>query len=382
MKRPMLLLAVSLVLGAVSCNRNAPPGGSSEGPGLSGSAAATAAARQENPALNIPAGARWTIFCAAVGGENHSAQAKATRDQLIRTTGLRDFYVVSGENESTLYYGFYRSISEEEDKREAARAKADCKALSVLNNAASGRRMFAGVFLVSLDAADPPAPAEWNLVNAKGHYSLQIGVYKDNPRRKEAAVEAVREARAQGIQAYYYHGPTASSVCVGTWPADAVQQEGDTRSRDPGAVPMLLPQGINVSSNARTVDGKPVEVVRPKLVVRDPTLEELVRKYPYQLINGGVRVMTNPQTGERKVLQDPSILVLVPGADENAAVARTPTVDPNAPTPSNPAADLAIPPQISAQPPRPAGPADPWRVIRPPGQLPASKGGKLRSLED
>ena len=65
--------------------------------------------------------------------------------------------------------------------------------------------------IVPIDSPDPVAPPEWNLANAKGYWSLQIAAYKDSPKRKEAAVEAVREARKNGVEAYYYHGETTSS---------------------------------------------------------------------------------------------------------------------------------------------------------------------------
>ena len=80
---------------------------------------------------------------------------------------------------------------------------------------ANGTRLFPAVILTKLDTPDPSSPPEWDLTRAAGAYSLQIAVFKDSPERRAAAVEAVRAARAGGYDAYYYHGPTASSVCIG-----------------------------------------------------------------------------------------------------------------------------------------------------------------------
>ena len=57
----------------------------------------------------------------------------------------------------------------------------------------SGNPLFPHSFFVEVTTPDPQAPAEWNLANANGYWSLQIAAYKDSPKRKQYAVEAVRE---------------------------------------------------------------------------------------------------------------------------------------------------------------------------------------------
>jgi hypothetical protein len=283
---------------------------------------------------------------------------------------MRDWYVVHGEGHSTVYYGFYRTVRDEEDKQEAARAKGDRKAIAGLVNAATGARMFGGVFLVELDAADTTGPAEWNLVNAKGYYSLEIGVYKDNPQRKEAAVEAVRAARANGYEAYYYHGPAVSSVCIGAWPESAVRKQGDGKVRDPNAVGVLVPESVNLPPGLTTADGRPIEVVQAKAEIVDGTLLAMMKAFPTHAVNGVEgREVRDAKTGTVRVVREPSILVVMPRErPETATAARG-------------AARFAAPaaPGAEAAPAAPAPPVDPSRSGRPGGP---AKGGKLKSIED
>src|SRR5207237_4117084 len=131
------------------------------------------------------------------------------------------------------------------DARESARAHSDQKLIQSMATQ-SGEVLFPHCYFVEVNAPDPVAPAEWNLANANGYWSLQIAAYKDSPRRKEFAVDAVREARKQGIPAYFYHGPTASSVCVGAWPRSAVkeQDESNARASDPEQTVMVFSQPL------------------------------------------------------------------------------------------------------------------------------------------
>src|SRR5205085_9341649 len=128
------------------------------------------------------------------------------------------------ETQSVLYYGYYRAYNDTNDLNESRRAQDDRAKLDKLQDA-QGERPFASSIFVELTSPDPEAPAEWNLANAKGYWSLQIAAYKDSPDRKKAAVDSVRAAREKGIEAYYFHGPTTSSVCIGCWPREAVKAQ-------------------------------------------------------------------------------------------------------------------------------------------------------------
>ncbi len=278
-----------------------------------GGAVSTGAAADPAAApMNIPQDARFTVFCTAISGPNHINQAKTLRQQLIQITGMRDWYTVQSQGQTTLYYGFYREVNEQIDPKEGTRAQNDRRRIAALTST-NGDRLFRSVLLVALEEADPSAPPDWNLENAKGFYSVQIAVYKDHARRKQYAVDAVREARAAGYEAYFYHGPTASSVCIGVWPETAVKSEGEVRSTNPNEVPLIVPGSVPVKEGIMTPDGRPIRVVRPKTEVMDQSLAATMRAFPTHSVNGvdGHQVK-DPRTGQVHLVREPSLLVRVP----------------------------------------------------------------------
>jgi len=251
----------------------------------------------------------------------HVPDSDRLKAQLIQRTSSNDWYVIHGDGQSTLYYGFYKTFDDKNNPEEVARAQADRQRVASLRDN-SGSTPFAKCAFVSLANPDPDAPPEWDLRNAPGYWALQIAAYRGSPDRKKFAVDAVRAARAMGIQAYYYHGPAMSCVFIGTWPREAVHEDNPdgAMARDPNSTLVVtnqpLPPGAN-TDNLQTPDGRPIEVVSPKVEIVDPTLLATMRQYPENAVNGEVRmhrVMT--PTGEQEV-PDPSFLVVVPHDQPN-----------------------------------------------------------------
>ena len=295
----LVALASALCVGAWSCAKSQSGGkGPTSGPRIpprqTGDVqpAATGAKPQAAAAPSIPAGAEWTIYCATVPGVGHIQQSTNLRDQLVRSTGMRDWYVVHGENDSTLYYGFYKSL----DKN----IKATREKIDAMTDAAGGRP-FRNALIVELAAPDPEAPPQWDLASAPAGmvWSVQIAAYEGSPQRKKFAVDAVREARAQGVPAYYFHGPSISSVCVGAWPKEAVRGEmepafndpNEKRSLDqimqqqPGDVIVLPPGMPGVNRQVQTRRGT-ARAVSPQLEVVDPSMLATMKSYPYHYRHG------------------------------------------------------------------------------------------------
>src|SRR5262249_14709635 len=50
-----------------------------------------------------PKDAQWTIYCFTIKGADHVPQANRMKDDLMRTTNLRGWYVVHQEEHSVLY---------------------------------------------------------------------------------------------------------------------------------------------------------------------------------------------------------------------------------------------------------------------------------------
>ncbi|HLL91133.1 MAG TPA: hypothetical protein VK324_17670 [Tepidisphaeraceae bacterium] len=183
---------------------------------------------QQKAATAPPAavdGARKTLFCLSINTPDHVRQANDLKQQLLTSTNMPDWYVVHTDAASIVYYGYYKAI-DKANPAEARRAKADLEKIRTIANA-RGEKMFRGAVFVETGTDDPAAPADWNLANlpADKFWTLLVADFVDIPNRKEAAVDAVREARKLGYDAYFYHGPTASSVYVGAWPRNAIREQ-------------------------------------------------------------------------------------------------------------------------------------------------------------
>ena len=331
------LAAMLVVLGVIlaACARTAsPPPAADAG---NGEMAELAAARSAPPPAADPAvppkDAQWTLYCRSIAGDGHVLLAKQFKDQLVKSTGLPNWYVIHGERDTTLYYGYYRAIDKDakdsKDRRDGARAQDDRKRIQALVDSQKNI-IFPRCLFVEINSPDPDGPPEWNLLNkdankdrsdpTRAFWSLEIAAYRGSPDRKQAAAEAVKAARAQGVEAYYYHGPSISSVCVGAWPMDAIKRqetdaartgEGERTDQPLLILPFALPEG---GPDKVTVDGQPVKAVVSRAEVQDPTLLAAMRQFPAHSVNGMeiVKERIDPRNGQKAMAPDPSYLVQIP----------------------------------------------------------------------
>src|SRR5689334_10225192 len=108
----MFVLALLLVV-TDGCASGKSNGGNSTSAGgttaasqrLSNAAPSPGAASAGGP--TIPNGAQWTLYCLTIPGRDHVAQANQLKADLLRTSSMKDWYVVHQENESILCYGYY-----------------------------------------------------------------------------------------------------------------------------------------------------------------------------------------------------------------------------------------------------------------------------------
>jgi len=264
-----------------------------------------------------PQGALYSLHCAVYTGPTHLQEAKQIKDMLVRSTHSKEWYIIHGAEESDLYYGYYKTFDDRSQVAEYARAQGDrAKVTSLVD--ANGDVIFPQVAFASINLPDPPAPAEWELANNPGYWTLQIAVYKNSPARKQAAVDAVRDFRAHGVQAYFRHGDGTSEVYIGSWPREAVaeQDAAVAESGDPTqpllVIPGPLPQGVD-GNNVYDSSGRKVKVVMPKLQIVDPTLKRATEEYPYYYVNGEV-AGRKAQLADHswKTIPWPSYLIQVP----------------------------------------------------------------------
>jgi hypothetical protein len=252
-------------------------------PGSSRAAAA-------EPAVQIPQGARWTLYCAALAGPDRFARMTQMKAYLLAKSPFKDWYVVHNEQNSTLFYGFYNSI--EKSDRAGAKAHDDQKRISEWKDE-TGERPFAACFFTAVTPPTPDAPAEWNLASAspRAYWSVQIAAFKDNPQRKEAAVSMVKQLREKGVEAYYYHGSAISSVCIGTWPADAIKEQdidGSHAVADQDDAMLITDTPLPARyQNARlkTSDGQRLIPYAQRTDIIDKSLIATLHDYPYHYVN-------------------------------------------------------------------------------------------------
>jgi hypothetical protein len=313
-----------------------------------------------------PKDAQFTLYCADYTGPAHVEIANRAKQELAQLSGMRGWYIVHQTDRSTLFYGYYNQIDDANMKRDRA-------ALEALEDRA-GDKIIRAAIAVPVDAPDPDAPPEWNLANVRRgdldtrhFWTIQVGAYKDSPERKQAAVEAVRAARQSGIDAYYYHGETVSSVCIGVWPQEALRIDGVDQlpgagginggggsirasSSDPDEALLVAP-GINVPEKLKAAAGKRnVSVAQPKVTIIDPSMERVKRQFNEHAINGMVEMMVNQQ-GQH--VPRPSLVVQIP---------------------------VGEPGSTAFNPPTPAPPPDAVRALTPDAPPPSSGGGKLKSI--
>jgi hypothetical protein len=268
----------------------------------------------------IPEGSKYTLWCLTVNSATHVPDSDTLKSQLIHLTGLPNWYVIHEEGRSTLYYGFYKTFEDKSQAAELARARADRQYVASLR-ANNGDLPFSKCTFVPISNPDPDAPPDWDLRRAPGYWALQIGAYRGSPDRKQMAVDAVRAARANGIQAYYYHGPSVSCVCIGSWPRDAVKEQDQSVAKpdDPSKTLLVmnrpLPAGFQ-TDNLHTPEGGDVEVVAPKAEIVDPTLIDMMKQYPENAVNGQVMMRKVPTDQGEKMVPDPSFLVVIPHDDD------------------------------------------------------------------
>jgi hypothetical protein len=308
------IILTLLAVGLSGCGQTAPPAPAPVADATAAAPATEPAADSSFPA--IPPNAAYTLMCLNIMTPTHIPDSERLKMQLIRKTGLRDWYVVHGEGQSTLYFGFYSTYFDSNQPEEKLRAQNDRKMIAQLKDDV-GNQPFLACAFQPIATPDPPAPPEWDLHNATGYWTLHVGSYTDSPDRKKFAVEAVRQARALGIEAYYFHGPTVSDVLIGNWPREAVKQQDTSvaASNDPNKTIIVtnqpLPAGYD-PNHVFTKDGRPAKVFYPRLEVQDPTLLEMMHQYPANAVNGQV-FMHKVQTDHGLIdVPDPSFLVAIP----------------------------------------------------------------------
>jgi hypothetical protein len=288
-----------------------------------------------------PPGAQYTILCMTFAGPSHTVDADRARDELKKAKKLDKWYVVNYGEKSILYYGFYRCNDPRDisDAQEGQRAVDDQNQIRALADS-QNHRIFSAALLQPIDSPDPEENPEWDLLKSPGYWSLEIGVFKNTPDRKERAVAAVKEFRKNNVDAYYFHGPSISSVCIGSWPQNSVREyAAEHQMTDPNETVVVadngLPSGVVLPGNTR--------LLKPTVEIEDPTLIQALQTYHEHDVNGGTKEYTitdGPDKGKK--IDEQPLLVRIPNRpDSPGAVINDPALahndyTSNVPVPAGP----------------------------------------------
>ncbi len=195
-------------------------------PGNSGSLGAS-----NSGGLFGPQGAPWSILCLELTGEYSRQQIEQVADMLRKTKGIRtiDVKVLEERGEmSRLYYGkYYRKTNAQTGRRSTPKKmESDLAFLRTLADA-QGKYFFLRARKVRY-----PTPnvgrEEWDLSEAMGAYTLQVGIFEPTDNffeYKQAAAQFCQQLRSRGFEAYYHHTEAGSTVSVGSFGEDAVIEQ-------------------------------------------------------------------------------------------------------------------------------------------------------------
>lgn len=179
----------------------------------------------------------WTIECNQFEGEKHRETADQLATMLKRVDRINPnrVWVEHDEGSSSVFYGEYKLQFKEAQTDSADHVKGDMVielSDEIKNDLRFIRELSVGNQFPFFSARPRPKPVpftgkpEWNLENANGLYTLNVGVTFPTPTLhdfKQAAYLWVEDLRKRGYEAYYYFSPEKSqaSICVGTFGPEA-----------------------------------------------------------------------------------------------------------------------------------------------------------------
>ncbi|MFA6133344.1 MAG: hypothetical protein WC869_04925 [Phycisphaerae bacterium] len=151
----------------------------------------------------------FTILLFTFPGSDHVKNAAQGKEETAKYTKWKNLQVVNKADTSDLIMGRFRSPREAEPTLKKVRAY----------KTPANIQLFAHAILIPVPGTDF-GPPEWNILKTNAAFSVAMAEFYDVPEasyvgRKKLAVDCVSLLRKDGEEAYYYHGPVKSIVCVG-----------------------------------------------------------------------------------------------------------------------------------------------------------------------
>jgi len=192
----------------------------------------------------------WTALVATYDGDDRDRRAANLMRQLQRRPGVPALWTHQRGDSLIVYAGRYTDPLGDRAQQQLAKLRAV---------ELDGEQPFSGTKFVNFaqhagpeeDTIGGQPTGQHDLKQFAGMYSLQIGFYDSEAGEdfRQAAEKAVTELRAEGEEAYYYHGPNRSLITIGLFTDEDLSSQS----------------GITVYS---------------------PRIRELQERYPYNLANG------------------------------------------------------------------------------------------------
>ncbi len=220
-------------------------------------------------------GAGWSILLAEFSGRDRQERANRLVRQLVLEAKVPDLWVEGKDDKARVLRGVYPSETMELAQTDLMRTRA-----IVIN----GSEPFANARMVPLGVDGAVVTdSDYDLRRYSGMLTLQINYYDSQmgPNFRKLAEDAVKALRADGTEAYFYHGPNMSLITVG-----------------------LFTEDDRVQRVFRTPSGRDVIMSEYSERVR-----ALQRQFPYAMGNGRTQIDTD-EAGEGKPLE--SFLVRAP----------------------------------------------------------------------
>lgn len=230
----------------------------------------------------VDAGA-WSVLLMTLKTEPDSRATQAAL-RSVRSTGVPEAVVRTRGEGTVIVAGSFESPTQPEAQQLLRRVKE----LNI-----DGQRPYAMAYLVPPQAtAVKGSMPEWDLRNARQRYgrnveyTLQINIYTNPAGRptaaelkecRKAAEDAVRTLRKDGTDAFYYHDNAGSTVTVGLFTQQEIDEGFSLRVgagkglRDlQQKFPHGLVNGAGVKEKGTDAQGRPTEQLRPSFLVRVP----------------------------------------------------------------------------------------------------------------
>lgn len=172
----------------------------------------------------------WTIVVYGYRGESRAAAARDALDWISRNTGMTGFRMEERDEATVIAYGRYNNPRSDRALRDLARLK---------DIDVEGAYPFEDAIITPPEYAGLGQHPEYDLRRARetfpsGEYTLQVGFYgapgqllselpaKAQQEIRRTGEQAAVNLRREGELAFYYHGPTGTTVTVGIFSSDEI----------------------------------------------------------------------------------------------------------------------------------------------------------------